>query len=267
MTKLFSLLLVISATLVLLSPIASKAQTNDPLTIIPQVKSVPLSTDYKIGFTVQNADPNKDYTVWADGVFPNLNAGKACGKISSPDQVGNINFNTSQVGTGTVGDWKKPGMGAICIQEDPGCSRLKALNINYFTQCKKDLNSSFAEIQIEDNNPPQGTKKDPLAQQNKIVDLKDQFAFGTINSFGEITTYLIRPMFEIAAVAVVFYLLFGAFKLITSAGDKNQVASARNMITHAFVGLILLLLLFLVVEFIPEFLNLNWQIIRTSFFK
>ncbi|MCL5784438.1 MAG: hypothetical protein M1142_03735 [Patescibacteria group bacterium] len=87
---------------------------------------------------------------------------------------------------------------------------------------------------------------------NQQVSLKDQFAFGKFNSLGEILSGLIGPAFSIAAVAVVFYFLIGAFKYLTSGGDKNAVASARDMITHSIIGFLLLMMLFLIMQFIPQ---------------
>lgn len=86
-----------------------------------------------------------------------------------------------------------------------------------------------------------------------MVDLGKEFPFGDILSLGQGFNRLVMPVFEIAGVAVVIYLLIGGVKYMTSGGDKNAVASAQQMITHAIIGFVLLVLLFLIVQFVPEF--------------
>ncbi len=96
------------------------------------------------------------------------------------------------------------------------------------------------------------------------IDLKTQYAFGeNITSLAKGTSYLVDPAFTIAGIAVTFYLLLGAFKYLTSAGDKNAVASAQAQITHAIIGYILLIMLFVFMKFIPEFFGFGGlQIIK-----
>lgn len=95
------------------------------------------------------------------------------------------------------------------------------------------------------------------------VNLGEQFGFGNIGSLGEALGYLIIPAFSIAGVAVILYFLIGAFKFISAGGDKTAVESARGMITHAIIGFVLLMLMFLIIEFIPEFFGFSgFQIIQ-----
>lgn len=87
------------------------------------------------------------------------------------------------------------------------------------------------------------------------VDLGKNYGFGHIKSLGEALGLLMTPAFVIASIGVIFYFLIGAFKYLASGGDKNAVASGRSMITHAIIGFILLILWFLIVQFIPESLG------------
>lgn len=61
---------------------------------------------------------------------------------------------------------------------------------------------------------------------------------------------MVGPMFAAAAVAVILYFLFGAFFYLRSAGDKEEIQNARNMMTHAIVGFILLIFAFLILQFL-----------------
>lgn len=71
--------------------------------------------------------------------------------------------------------------------------------------------------------------------------------------FGNIMTVAMT----IAAILVFGFLLWGAIEWITSAGDKSKVEAARNRISNAVIGLIILAAttaLFVVVE---EFLGID----------
>ena len=83
------------------------------------------------------------------------------------------------------------------------------------------------------------------------VSLKTTYGFGWIGSLSEALGRLTGPAFAIAAVAVAFYFLIGAIKYLTSAGDKNAVASGRDMITHAIIGFMMLIFLFLILQYLP----------------
>lgn len=89
------------------------------------------------------------------------------------------------------------------------------------------------------------------------VNLKDEYAFGLLPDIGTGFSFLVRPGFAVATTAVTIYFVYGAFKLIKSAGDKEEAAGARNMITHAVVGFILLIMMFLLLQFIPELFGLG----------
>lgn len=81
-------------------------------------------------------------------------------------------------------------------------------------------------------------------------DIGSCFGFGGFKSLGQATSSLVMPIFSLAAAAVVIYFLFGAFKLLTSGGNKEEVAAARNMITHAIIGFIILMFAFFILQFL-----------------
>ena len=84
----------------------------------------------------------------------------------------------------------------------------------------------------------------------------DWFGFGDIKSLGEGTQTLVLPFFSMAASLVVIYFLLGAFKYLKSGGNKEDMEGAKQMITHAIVGFIILMFAFLILQFIPQFFNL-----------
>lgn len=50
----------------------------------------------------------------------------------------------------------------------------------------------------------------------------------------------IQLILTVAAVAVLFYLLWGAFDWIIAAGDKAKVEKAQQKITQAIIGILVL---------------------------
>ncbi len=88
------------------------------------------------------------------------------------------------------------------------------------------------------------------------VPIKDYFGFGDIKSLGQGTTRIVIPMFEIAAFLVIFYFLLGAFRFLRAGGNKEEAEGGRQMINHAIIGFILLMFVYLLFQFIPDFFNL-----------
>lgn len=82
------------------------------------------------------------------------------------------------------------------------------------------------------------------------VDIGNFFGFGNIKSLGQGTSSLVVPTFSIAAAAVILYFIFGAFKYLTSGGNKEELEGAKRMITHAIVGFIILIFSFFVLQFL-----------------
>lgn len=90
----------------------------------------------------------------------------------------------------------------------------------------------------------------PPCDNVNCVDISKTYAFGDIATLGQGLNRLIEPAFAIAALGVISYFLIAGFKYISSSGEKEALAEARQMITHSIIGFIMLLMLFLVVEFL-----------------
>jgi hypothetical protein len=76
-------------------------------------------------------------------------------------------------------------------------------------------------------------------------------------SLGTILNNAITIIFAVATLLVLFMLILGAFSWITSAGDKEKVAGARNRILHALVGLAILALAFVILTVVSQILQIN----------
>lgn len=60
-----------------------------------------------------------------------------------------------------------------------------------------------------------------------------------ITDVGRLISGLIGIAMLLAALAVFIYLIWGGFEWITSGGDKAGVENARNKITAALIGLVI----------------------------
>ena len=82
------------------------------------------------------------------------------------------------------------------------------------------------------------------------VDISQEFAFGDLKCLGQGLDRLVNPAFSIAAFAVIIYFVIAGFKYVSSGGEKEELAKAQGMITHAIIGFVLLIMLFLVINFL-----------------
>lgn len=97
--------------------------------------------------------------------------------------------------------------------------------------------------------------------QAASVDLSQEFGFGYIGSVATTLEHLLPLAFTVAGLAIIFYFLYGAFKIITAGADKEALASARAMITHSIVGFILLMLMFLILKYITAFFGIEYNLL------
>ncbi len=61
----------------------------------------------------------------------------------------------------------------------------------------------------------------------------------------------------LAGIASLLYLLWGGFDWITSGGDKTGIENARNKITHALIGLAIVVALWAIFGLVQTFLGIS----------
>lgn len=64
---------------------------------------------------------------------------------------------------------------------------------------------------------------------------------------------LITLIYTLAAIVLIFMLLWGAWDWITSEGDKEKLDSARKKIINALVGIILFAVAFAIIQVFGQF--------------
>lgn len=78
-------------------------------------------------------------------------------------------------------------------------------------------------------------------------------AIGNCSDTGQvdkIITAVVNILSVIVGIVAVIMIVIGGFKYITSSGDANKTASARNTIIYALVGLIIVALAQVIVRFV-----------------
>lgn len=94
------------------------------------------------------------------------------------------------------------------------------------------------------------------------INLQPQTGFKGIESLTGLTipsiiSGLIRLTVVIAAIVFFFILVIGGIRWIASGGDKAQTEGARNQITAALVGLVIVFAAWAIVALINTFFKIN----------
>lgn len=76
-------------------------------------------------------------------------------------------------------------------------------------------------------------------------------------TIGQIVSFVVAFIIVIAFLAALLYIVIGAFQWITSGGDKQRVADARNHIIAAVIGLIVIALSFIIINVVITALGLG----------
>jgi hypothetical protein len=75
---------------------------------------------------------------------------------------------------------------------------------------------------------------------------------------------LVKLLMIVAAVVFFFMLVIGGIRWIASGGDKGQTEAARNQITAALVGLVIVFAAWAIVSLINMFFNVDLLHLNTS---
>jgi len=76
-------------------------------------------------------------------------------------------------------------------------------------------------------------------------------------SIGTIVSFVVAFIVVVAFLAALLYIVIGALQWITSGGDKQKVADARNHIIAAIIGLIVIALSFVIINVVISALGLG----------
>ncbi|MBW7944793.1 hypothetical protein H3C70_05350 [Patescibacteria group bacterium] len=95
------------------------------------------------------------------------------------------------------------------------------------------------------------------AQQNNNLGSPINTPDGYADNIGKLISFVLRVVLAIGALLVFGYLVMGGIEYITSGGEKGKTESARNKITAAIVGLIILAASWAILNLALSFLGLG----------
>ncbi len=78
-----------------------------------------------------------------------------------------------------------------------------------------------------------------------------------IGELGGLLSAVVGALLIIAALLAFFYLILGGIQWITSGGDKAGMEAARNKITHAVVGLVIVGAAWAIMILVQNFLGVD----------
>ena len=80
---------------------------------------------------------------------------------------------------------------------------------------------------------------------------------GYATNFGTLFNSLLNVVMLVAALLVFAYMIWGGVEWITSGGDKGKAESARNKLTAAIIGLVIVAASYAVVTLVVQFLGFS----------
>ena len=86
---------------------------------------------------------------------------------------------------------------------------------------------------------------------------RDRAKVFNIQNLGELVSAAAGSLLIIAALLAFFYLILGGIQWITSGGDKAGMEAARNKITHAVVGLVIVGAAWAIMTLVQNFLGVG----------
>lgn len=96
-----------------------------------------------------------------------------------------------------------------------------------------------------------------LAQITNPV-LPSKISGADVSGVGLLVSNLIGLLFIIAFLLAFFFLIIGGIQWVTSGGDKAGMEAARDKITHAIMGLIIVAAAWAVMMLVGQFLGITF---------
>lgn len=94
----------------------------------------------------------------------------------------------------------------------------------------------------------------------KICGPAKQFSGAAISTPADLVNQIMPFVYGFSLVVLLFVFIWGGFDLMTSRGNPEKIKSARAKITSGIVGVVLLAVAFLVVQFVSKIFGLGTEI-------
>lgn len=148
-------------------------------------------------------------------------------------------------------------VGYECVPKNPGAS---CTDINYTVNCENYYPNVYyccrqviactnpqpppSPSSSPDSSPGDGNPDDVLIDLGKVIDnvlVPLKFRFSSTSTLGEIIGALIPYLYAIAGIALLLFLIGGGYGYLTSAGDPKKIEAAKNTITLAIIGFLIII--------------------------
>lgn len=97
----------------------------------------------------------------------------------------------------------------------------------------------------------------PVLAQTRIIDTNVDPGEGFATDFGKLINGVLSFVMVVAALLVFLYLIWGGIEWITSGGDKGKTETARNKITSAVIGLVVVAASYAILTLALNFLGFS----------
>ncbi len=92
--------------------------------------------------------------------------------------------------------------------------------------------------------------------QNAVPSLKPLFKGGA-SQVNPIISEVLKYIYVIAGLLLLFYLIYGGFHMMTAANDEKGLVEAKGKITNALVGFLILFLAYWIVQIMEYILGIQ----------
>ncbi len=83
-----------------------------------------------------------------------------------------------------------------------------------------------------------------------------KFTKGEAN-LGSIISELLRYLFPLAGLLLLLYLLLGGLQMMTSAGDPKKMEGAKQKLTNAFIGFVIVFASYWIIQIVGRVLGIE----------
>lgn len=95
------------------------------------------------------------------------------------------------------------------------------------------------------------------AAENNLPNAEADWRTDAAGNFGDFISRILNIVLIVGTIAVLFYLILGGIEWITAGGDKGKTEGARNKITQAVIGLVILASSWAIFLFVQQLLGIG----------
>lgn len=148
---------------------------------------------------------------------------------------------------------------AACIPHDGDCGGSQGYDCcpsDGSYQCMPDLTGTQKN---QDGSPKVTCQEAPAGKAFGLIKVPAPLAGFLKNNptgasaISQFLSNFVALLFSIAAIVLIFMILWGAFEWLTSGGDKEKLSSAQKRIINAFIGILLFAVAFAIIRVLGVF--------------